>query len=70
MDVLQQMLQTGAEVQEQNVKAMKEAFDAFWSQSKPEPEPTGPRAAPSSPPASPSRAGEGSPPRRKPVAKS
>lgn len=70
MDVLQQMLQTGAEVQEQNVKAMKEAFDAFWSQPKPEPEPTGPRAGPSSPPASPSRAGEGSPPRRKPVAKS
>ena len=33
MDAIQQMLQTGAEVQEQNVKAMKEVFDAFWSQS-------------------------------------
>lgn len=36
MEVIQQMLQTGAEVQEQNVKAMKDAFDAFWSQPKPE----------------------------------
>ncbi|HEV2542577.1 MAG TPA: DUF937 domain-containing protein [Methylobacterium sp.] len=70
MDVIQQMLQTGAEVQEQNVKAMKEAFDAFWSQPKPEPEPTRPEAASSSPPVPPSRAGDGSPPKRKPVAKS
>ncbi|KQT45480.1 hypothetical protein ASG52_15065 [Methylobacterium sp. Leaf456] len=32
MEVISQMLQTGAEVQEQNVKAMREVFDAFWSQ--------------------------------------
>ncbi|WP_342153382.1 DUF937 domain-containing protein [Methylorubrum sp. SB2] len=32
MEVISQMFQTGAEVQEQNVKAMREVFDAFWSQ--------------------------------------
>nr|WP_137828560.1 DUF937 domain-containing protein [Methylobacterium sp. L1A1] len=31
MEVISQMLQTGAEVQEQNVKAMRDVFDAFWS---------------------------------------
>ena len=29
---LQQMLQTGAEVQQQNVRAMQGLFDAFWSE--------------------------------------
>lgn len=62
MDVIQQMLQTGAEVQEQNVKAMKEAFDAFWSQPKPE------EAKPESAPAPSSVAGkEAAAPRRKPT---
>ncbi|WP_336485650.1 DUF937 domain-containing protein [Methylobacterium nigriterrae] len=32
LDMFQQMLQTGAEVQEQNVKAMQGIFDAFWSE--------------------------------------
>lgn len=31
-DLLQQMLQTGAEVQQQNVRAMQGLFDAFWSE--------------------------------------
>lgn len=31
LEVFQQMMQTGAEVQEQNVKAMREIFDAFWT---------------------------------------
>lgn len=36
-EMLQQMLKTGAEVQEQNVKAMQGLFDAFWSEAeKPE----------------------------------
>ncbi|MBB2959776.1 DUF937 domain-containing protein [Methylobacterium sp. R2-1] len=48
MEVIQQMLQTGAEVQEQNVKAMKDAFDAFWSQTKPEVDPSKAGTAPSS----------------------
>ncbi len=30
-DSLQEMLQTGMQVQEQNVKAMQDIFDAFWS---------------------------------------
>ena len=34
MEVISQMLQAGAEVQEQNVKAMREVFDAFWSPAK------------------------------------
>ena len=29
-DVLQQMFRTGAEVQEQNLKAMRELFEVFW----------------------------------------
>lgn len=33
LDVFQQMLLTGAEVQEENVKAMKGIFDAFWTES-------------------------------------
>ncbi len=39
MEVISQMLQTGAEVQEQNVKAMREVFDAFWSQKDAPPDP-------------------------------
>ncbi|AWN34889.1 DUF937 domain-containing protein [Methylobacterium radiodurans] len=31
-DLLQQLLQTGAEVQQQNVRAMQSLFDAFWSE--------------------------------------
>ncbi|MBI1688149.1 MULTISPECIES: DUF937 domain-containing protein [Methylorubrum] len=50
MEVIQQMLQTGAEVQEQNVKAMKEVFEAFWSQPKPEAQPSGTGEAPASSP--------------------
>lgn len=34
-DVFQQMLLTGAEVQEENVKAMKGIFDAFWTEGTP-----------------------------------
>ena len=30
--MFQQKLQTGAEVQEQNVKAMQGIFDAFWTE--------------------------------------
>ncbi len=64
MEVIQQMLQTGAEVQEQNVKAMKDVFDAFWSQPKP-----GADTPPASPPAQapsidPSKEATGSPKRR------
>ncbi|GJE60943.1 DUF937 domain-containing protein [Methylobacterium trifolii] len=46
-DMLQQMLKTGAEVQEQNVKAIQGLFDAFWSEaSKPSaPPPVAPSAA-------------------------
>ncbi|MGX5775682.1 DUF937 domain-containing protein [Methylorubrum zatmanii] len=53
MEVIQQMLQTGAEVQEQNVKAMKEVFNAFWSPSKSDPAPSGAVSpSPAPPPAS------------------
>ncbi|KQQ31457.1 hypothetical protein ASF53_01790 [Methylobacterium sp. Leaf123] len=62
MEVIQQMLQTGAEVQEQNVKAMKDAFDAFWSQPKPEDPKSGARPAPS-----PASAREAASAKRKPV---
>lgn len=31
-DLLQQLLQTGAEVQQQNVRAMQGLFDAFWNE--------------------------------------
>ncbi|MDR7038694.1 hypothetical protein J2X36_003464 [Methylobacterium sp. BE186] len=34
LDMFNKMLQTGAEVQEQNVKAMQDIFDAFWSDPK------------------------------------
>lgn len=34
-DMFQQMLRTGAEVQEQNVKAMQGLFEAFWAKSGP-----------------------------------
>ena len=34
IDVFQQMLLTSAEVQEENVKAMKDIFDAFWTEDK------------------------------------
>lgn len=44
MEVISQMLQTGAEVQEQNVKAMRDVFDAFWS-----PKEAAPGDAPSKP---------------------
>lgn len=70
MEVIQQMLQTGAEVQEQNVKAMKDAFDAFWSQPKPETDPSGSRAVPSPPQkAAPRPENETVSPRRKPGGK-
>lgn len=69
MEVIQQMLQTGAEVQEQNVKAMKEVFDAFWSQPKPQDDQ--PKAASPSPPsASPTPAKESGPSKRRPGGKS
>ncbi|HJE26184.1 MAG TPA: DUF937 domain-containing protein [Methylorubrum populi] len=53
MEVMQQMLQTGAEVQEQNVKAMKEVFDAFWNPSKTEAATPGAAVPPSPAPAAP-----------------
>ncbi|MCJ2032026.1 DUF937 domain-containing protein [Methylobacterium sp. J-043] len=62
MEVIQQMLQTGADVQEQNVKAMKDAFDAFWSQ--PKPDNTKPGAAP---PPSPAAGREPASAKRKPA---
>lgn len=49
MEVISQMLQTSAEVQERNVKAMREVFDAFWSQEAsavPGQEPAKPASAP------------------------
>ncbi|AMB45705.1 MULTISPECIES: DUF937 domain-containing protein [Methylobacteriaceae] len=64
MEVIQQMLQTGAEVQEQNVKAMKDAFDAFWSQ--PKPEDTKPEAG-AAPAPSPAAGREPASAKRKPV---
>ena len=33
--MFQQMLKTGAEVQEHNVKAMQGLFEAFWAESNP-----------------------------------
>ncbi|GJE80962.1 DUF937 domain-containing protein [Methylorubrum thiocyanatum] len=68
MEVIQQMLQTGAEVQEQNVKAMKDAFDAFWSQPKPG---TVPPATDVNPPQKPSfrRSNEAAAHKRKPGSK-
>ncbi|HEV7438205.1 MAG TPA: DUF937 domain-containing protein [Methylobacterium sp.] len=49
-DMFQQMLQTGAEVQEQNVKAMQGIFDVFWT----DPSKT-PAGGPSKAPAEPSK---------------
>lgn len=66
MEAIQQMLQTGAEVQEQNVKAMREVFDAFWSKSGPETTEAPATANPAVPPASPREAAT---PRRKPGSK-
>lgn len=79
MDVISQMLQTGAEVQEQNVKAMRDVFDAFWSQKDGQPEPgkapAGPAtsATPSRPEAAPKPAAAPGPApsaRRKPGTRS
>ncbi|WP_430912492.1 DUF937 domain-containing protein [Methylobacterium sp. sgz302541] len=53
VDIFQQMLLTGAEVQEENVRAMRGIFDAFWTDGAPEPEkaaPPAPVAAPVKPP--------------------
>lgn len=36
LGVLEQMFQTGAEVQERNAKAMQDIFDSFWSSPDPE----------------------------------
>ncbi len=50
-DLLQQLLQTGAEVQQQNVQAMQGLFEAFWSEGGRAPQ-TGvprPEAAPARP---------------------
>lgn len=52
MEVISQMLQTGAEVQEQNVKVMRDVFDAFWNQ-KDAPAETGGEAKQPGNPASP-----------------
>ncbi len=52
-DVLSQMFRTGAEVQEQNLKAMQQLFEAFWpgAGTKPGSVPeAGPRSDPSSSP--------------------
>ena len=71
MEVIQQMLQTGAEVQEQNVKAMKDAFDAFWSQPKPDVNASATGAAPPSmQKASPRPGNEPGSPKRKPGSRS
>ena len=79
MEVISQMLQTGAEVQEQNVKAMREVFDAFWSPpkeaAKPDSAPPAPKteAAPpraEAPPAEPAKETPAvASPRRKPAGK-
>ncbi|WP_442919084.1 DUF937 domain-containing protein [Methylobacterium sp. Leaf118] len=79
MEVISQMLQTGAEVQEQNVKAMREVFDAFWSPpkeaAKTEPAPAAPKPGPFSsrvaePPVGPGpETPSAPPPRRKPAGK-
>lgn len=58
MEVISQMLQTGAEVQEQNVKAMREAFDAFWTPRETAAETS---KAPTKPDASPPSAPEAAP---------
>lgn len=39
-DVIRQMIRTGAEVQEQNLKAMQHLFEAFWPAPKERSEPT------------------------------
>lgn len=77
MEVISQMLQTGAEVQEQNVKVMREVFDAFWNQkdapAAPGQEPGKP-ATPASSPAAPKPAAPNPAPvpsaRRKPGTRS
>ncbi|MEH3119290.1 MAG: DUF937 domain-containing protein [Methylorubrum populi] len=67
LEVIQQMLLTGAEVQEQNVKAMKEVFDAFWSQPKPEAgAPNAEAASAPAPSAAVNSAKEPAPPKRRP----
>ncbi len=53
MEVISQMLQTGAEVQEQNVKAMRDVFDAFWNPKDAAPEPGKASAEPGKPTAPP-----------------
>jgi hypothetical protein len=53
-DLLQQLLRTGAEVQQQNVRAMQGLFDAFWSEggrAAPAAGTTGAAAKPEAPPA-------------------
>lgn len=40
-DVLRQMIRTGAEVQEQNLKAMQQLFEAFWPGTGTKPVPPG-----------------------------
>ena len=55
-DVISQMFRTGAEVQEQNLKAMQQLFEAFWpnTATKPGSGPgAGPRFDPSSSPSEP-----------------
>ncbi|MDP4023640.1 DUF937 domain-containing protein [Methylobacterium sp. NEAU 140] len=60
-DVLQQMFRTGAEVQEQNIKAMQELFEAFWPKAQPQAE-TPP--APAAPPPPADAAPQAPPPER------
>ena len=59
-DVISQMLRTGAEVQEQNLKAMQQLFEAFWPASGQAPK----EAAPGSSPGASSRERPASRPRR------
>lgn len=69
MGVLNQMFETGAQVQEQNVKAMQELFDTFWT---PRPSDEAPGPDPSAAPPAKKRAVKHTKPRqpRKKVAKS
>jgi len=49
-DVISQMLRTGAEVQEQNLKAMQQLFEAFWPAVGQAPEPAAPGPNPGASP--------------------
>ncbi|MCJ2109762.1 DUF937 domain-containing protein [Methylobacterium sp. E-025] len=65
--MFQQMLKTGAEVQEQNVKAMQGLFEAFWAEADPakaaaaKPSGTTPNADPASEPDASHRSRKGRP---------